>query len=239
MSEYASVLDKLEQELLRPFALPEGFGEQFRAAVRLMHMQSWFHEADQSGVVIAGMGEVEPFPMLQEYQIGTIAAGKLRFAKVGEARVCRKVSAIVAPFGITEMVDIFYRGIDPALEQKLYDILRRRLSHRHAGAGPRITAAQAEKIVEDVRKYVTDEIIERYQSPLIAAVDALPRHGLATMAEALVSLTALKVRMSVEMADTVGGAIDVAILSRGDGFVWIKRRNAVPEAMTVPPIAAP
>jgi hypothetical protein len=239
LSEYAAVLDKLEHELLGPFALPEGFAAQFRAAIRLMHMQSWFHEADQSDVVIAGMGEVEPFPMLQAYQIGTIAAGKLRFAKTGEARVSRTVSAVVAPFGITEMVDIFYRGIDPGLELKFYDILRRRLSGRHAGAAPKITAPQARKIVEDVRKDVTDEIIERYQSPLIAAVDALPRPGLATMAEALVSLTALKVRMSVELADTVGGAIDVAILSRGEGFVWIKRRNAAPEAMTAPPIAAP
>jgi hypothetical protein len=26
-------------------------------------------------------------------------------------------------------------------------------------------------------------------------------------------------------AETVGGAIDVAVISKGDGFVWIKRKH--------------
>ena len=44
------------------------------------------------------------------------------------------------------------------------------------------------------------------------------------MAEALVNLTALKRRVSDEM-ETVGGPIDVAVISKGDGFVWIRRQH--------------
>ncbi len=46
----------------------------------------------------------------------------------------------------------------------------------------------------------------------------------AAMAEALVNLTALKRRVSRE-AETVGGPIDVAVVSKGDGFIWIKRKH--------------
>jgi len=44
------------------------------------------------------------------------------------------------------------------------------------------------------------------------------------MAEALVNLTAFK-RHVARQAETVGGPIDVAVISSGDGFVWIKRKH--------------
>ena len=43
------------------------------------------------------------------------------------------------------------------------------------------------------------------------------------MAEALVNLTSLRKRVTAE-ADTVGGPVDVALITRGDGLVWIKRK---------------
>jgi hypothetical protein len=44
------------------------------------------------------------------------------------------------------------------------------------------------------------------------------------MAEALVSLTSLKRRVTTD-AETVGGPTDVALISKGDGFIWIKRKH--------------
>jgi len=44
------------------------------------------------------------------------------------------------------------------------------------------------------------------------------------MAEALVSLTSLKRRVSME-EESVGGPVDVAVVSKGDGFIWIKRKH--------------
>jgi hypothetical protein len=50
------------------------------------------------------------------------------------------------------------------------------------------------------------------------------------MAESLVQLTVFKLRMSIDSEETVGGPIDVALISRGDGFIWIKRKHYfVPE----------
>ncbi len=44
------------------------------------------------------------------------------------------------------------------------------------------------------------------------------------MAESLVTITSLKRKFTLE-AETVGGPIDVAVISKGDGFIWIKRKH--------------
>jgi hypothetical protein len=33
--------------------------------------------------------------------------------------------------------------------------------------------------------------------------------------------------MSADEFETVGGPIDVAVISKGDGFVWVKKKNLV------------
>ena len=53
---------------------------------------------------------------------------------------------------------------------------------------------------------------------------SLPKSELASMAESLVNLTSLKRKVSLQ-AETVGGAVDVAVVSKRDGFVWIKKKH--------------
>ena len=64
----------------------------------------------------------------------------------------------------------------------------------------------------------------RYADPLLEVVQGLPKPEMANLAEALVNLTSVKRKMSAD-AETVGGPIDVALISKGDGFVWVKRKH--------------
>lgn len=57
-----------------------------------------------------------------------------------------------------------------------------------------------------------------------ATVSILPKDELGAMAEALINLTSLKRRVTTEK-ETVGGPTDVALISKGDGFVWVKRKH--------------
>jgi hypothetical protein len=59
---------------------------------------------------------------------------------------------------------------------------------------------------------------------IVSMVSVLPKEELAAMAEALVNLTSFKRRFTPN-AETVGGPIDVAVISRGDGFIWVKRKH--------------
>ena len=53
----------------------------------------------------------------------------------------------------------------------------------------------------------------------------LPKDELAAMAESLVNITAFKRKMLFSSLETVGGPIDVAVISKGDGLVWVKRKH--------------
>lgn len=55
-------------------------------------------------------------------------------------------------------------------------------------------------------------------------VALLPKDELPNLAESLVALTSLKRHVSHD-AETVGGPIDVALISKSDGLAWIKRKH--------------
>ena len=73
-------------------------------------------------------------------------------------------------------------------------------------------------------KKLSDYRKEHYIKPIMEVVQGLPKDELAAMAETLINLTSFKRRVSME-EETVGGPIDVAVISKGDGFVWIKRKH--------------
>jgi hypothetical protein len=89
---------------------------------------------------------------------------------------------------------------------------------------------QPDKRKESFWHHIYDEISRPYSDHFIDAVSALPRQDLAKMAEALVSLTAFLMRMRTSQYETVAEPIDVAVLSKGDGFIWVKHKNLVREA---------
>lgn len=60
----------------------------------------------------------------------------------------------------------------------------------------------------------------------------MPKPEMANMAEALVNLTSIKRRVSKGM-ETVGGPIDVAVISRTEGFVWVKRKHYFPPELNL------
>ena len=70
----------------------------------------------------------------------------------------------------------------------------------------------------------------RHTAHLLQILHNLPKESLAEMAESLVSLTTLKRKVS-EGLETVGGPVDVAVISKGDGFVWMKRKHYFDEKM--------
>ena len=89
--------------------------------------------------------------------------------------------------------------------------------------------AQALQSVGDVTMQMFRQSAQKFQSryhlePVITALAHAPKEELAELAESLVHLTSLKRRVALE-TETVGGPIDVAVVSKGDGFIWLKRKH--------------
>ena len=196
-----------------------------RKTVSFMYGKQWFHPADESSIVIAGMGEAEPFPSLFEYRVGTVAAGKLRYAKVDEARVGAS-DAVVVPFAQRGTIDMILGGIHPGLRDKLIDDIENWMPNGHKN-GKAKNPERTEKRKKDFAEYLRKETLQAYDQPFMGAVAALPRRDLAKMAEALVALTAFLMRMTVDQDETVAEPIDVALLSKCEGFIWVKHKDLV------------
>lgn len=173
-----------ERQVFEGIKLPRTLKSDLRKTVSFMYGKQWFHPADNSGVVIAGMGASEPFPVLYEYRIGTVAAGKLRYAEIDEARVGPS-DAVVVPFAQRGTIDMIIGGIHPRLRDKLTDDVERWMPNGRKN-GKAKNAKDIEKRKEPIEKrqkefadYMRKEILQGYDQPFMGAVSALPRQDLA------------------------------------------------------------
>jgi hypothetical protein len=228
LQTYADVINQVEAEIFKGIKLTPQIRHDLRETVRFMFEKKWFHPNVKSGVVIAGIGEEEPFPTVLVFDIGTVAANKLRYTKANEGRVRFDDDAYVMPFAQTQTIDMIFRGIHPALKTELIDNAENWLP----GVGTTKKGPKTERInnLKENVDNVLEEMSKRHYRPLIEAVAALSRQDLATMAHSLVSLTAFLMRMDVDQSETVAEPIDVSVLSKGDGFIWIKHKDLVRQA---------
>ena len=78
---------------------------------------------------------------------------------------------------------------------------------------------------KDIYEAITSTIQKDNVDPILNSVQLIPLPEMAFLAESLVNITSLKRTFALDgNQQTVGGPTDVAVLSKGDGFVWIKRK---------------
>ena len=75
-----------------------------------------------------------------------------------------------------------------------------------------------------LRDTLLDEMIISHSRPLRRVVGILPNDELGDLAETLISIESLKERVT-SPEESVSGPIDVAVISKGDGFIWLKRKH--------------
>ena len=87
-------------------------------------------------------------------------------------------------------------------------------------------------MLDDFSQRATNYRQKEFVKPVIDTIIGMPKHELANMAEALVNLQSMKQHVTWEK-ETVGGPIDVAVISKGDGFIWIKRKHYFDQVLNV------
>lgn len=191
---------------------------------------------EYSGVVVAGFGSAEIFPSLAEAVThGNPLPATLRWRQGNEVRITHQNQGSISSFAQKEMVTSFMKGIHPNVSTLLNTYMRNALTqYENAVLGSlrsqqrhRLSPLLQQASQEFVKNWETELVnhqLETHVSPIIDTVQMLPKDELAAMAESLVNLTVLKRRVSTDR-ETVGGPIDVAVISKGDGFIWIKRKH--------------
>lgn len=193
-----------------------------------------------TGVVIAGFGEDQVFPAVRTFSPHIIVKNRLMFRDEPDetCSITHTMDAALVPFAQKDVVDAFLKGIDrhyvriintamKEMSSKYPDIVMQHLVVDDDEKKTAITEkikSETEGLHKAISQRIREHVDAKHVKPLLSVIGVLPKDELAAMAEALVSLTSLKRKMSLEV-ETVGGPVDVAVISKGDGLVWISRKH--------------
>ncbi|MCK4830852.1 hypothetical protein KA005_84860 [bacterium] len=237
VNKHADLVDKARKNVFENLPLSTQSLNQLREISASLFSKDIF-PLDVSGVVIAGFGERDTFPSLKAFDIDVIANNKLKYKEHLSAEISFDNNAAIIPFAQREMVVTFMEGIDPYLQNHIEGYLSE-IFDRY----PEVIVENignfdddkkrslrkklrdvSNKVFKDYQEHVASYRRNNYVDPVIRVVGMLPKDELAAMAETLVNLTSFKRKVTME-TETVGGPVDVAIISKGDGFIWIKRKH--------------
>jgi hypothetical protein len=192
-----------------------------------------------SGIVIAGFGEDEYFPSLFSYLVKGSIEQTLIYSSMEEVIISDENEATIVPFAQTGMIKTFLQGVNPELfthsKKELDSTIRSLLvgiKDIVVKANSQIDEIELEKNLTELGEEVIYEYVKKLDEyrhknhimPIIDTVQMLGKEDLAAMAENLVSITSMEKKMSMDI-ESVGGPIDVAVISKGDGFIWYKRKH--------------
>lgn len=204
-----------------------------------LHRESYSNGA--MGVVFAGFGHDEMFPKLEAFYSDGLINGRVKrqpFRYVDIHRTGEDSGARIEAFAQKEMVDRFLDGIDPDFEDYLQAAMSTalndmgkevvnsfvRTSQKNKSLINAKIAEAADKYLKEFAAKAQERKESNFREKILDMVNFMPKSDLANMAESLINLTSTKRRVSAE-AETVGGPIDVAVISKYDGYVWIKRKH--------------
>ena len=191
-----------------------------------------------TGVVFAGFGAREKFPSMRSYLTSSVILGILKRKRDRQANINSESGPVFQPFAQDRMIRTFLTGMDQYLRMFIFgetlkltkdlvtDVVRR---------APNLTDAQRNAMFKDYSENNLGHAlqaffrsIDSYQyavhtRPIFRAINSLPRKELGETAASLIKLNSFqqKVMHSVE---TVGGPIDVAVITRNGGLEWSREK---------------
>ncbi|NUO20157.1 hypothetical protein HUU59_11975 [bacterium] len=210
-----------------------------KIATMAVTRESLFPE-NYSGIVFAGYGEAEYFPHLVYQRFFGIFQNGLRIQEIAKREVTLESGALVVPFAQGDMISTVMEGVDPGYQKAIENdigsvidiIVGETIAHVDgiAGLAPnqkQLTNDFATDLGKKAKSAFSGKLEEyrrkNFVSPIVSIVKSLDKADLAEMALTLVNLTSFKRRVSTD-EETVGGPVDVAIISKNDGFVWKERK---------------
>lgn len=240
LSKHDAVIKEIIKAVFEKLPIDSAEHEELKKVAMGLFFRNGNFPKSTSGVVVAGFGDDDLFPSIYSYQFECIADNILKCIeeKQKSGAIDFNNGALIVPFAQSEMVHTFIEGIDPSLVQfsisylsevfnKYPDSLLEQIPLKEG-----VDKKEVSEKLKGISQAILKDFIEKNQqyrqevhvSPIVNVVSILPKDELASMAEALVNLTSFKRRITMD-AETVGGPIDVAVISKGDGFVWIKRKH--------------
>jgi hypothetical protein len=191
-----------------------------------------------TGIIVAGYGTTSLFAGYIEMLIEGAYHGKMRFVVKSENSVTHFRPAFVAVFAQSSAAEGFLLGIDAKLHRFFLSRVREMFLDFIHLIVESIEQPQQESLRKALKGVFEESILHlkadlrnfqdrEYTHASSQALTLLSQDDLAEIAEALISLTAIKKRISGQPED-VGGPVDITVLTKYGGFTWLKRKPKTP-----------
>ncbi len=193
-------------------------------------------------IALAGFGDKEVFPSVVELQTTTRFNGKMDLVETANV-ITPSAPALVKAFAQNAEVAAFLNGISNPLRNLIYETIDKTITNELPERIKQNISKKFKKFSEkEIKKLdsiyknfgknaytefvslINTHIQNENVTNIMNTVSSLPLNQMAEMAEALVNLESFKKQVSFQ-AETVGGPVDVAVISKGDGLVWVKRKH--------------
>lgn len=183
-------------------------------------------------VVFAGYGEDDMYPSIRCLKIQGIFKDRINFNYVtdkefsvqnelsGSQKTYLSASNIIPFAQADEMVEAFIEGIPISFARKIIELVE------DIAKDENVSPKTVSKIIDTFSRKMRNVSLDTYAYPLRDILHALPREEMCQMAELLVKLTSFRQRVSSE-SESVSEPIDVAVISKCDGFVWYRRKTSL------------
>lgn len=190
-----------------------------------------------SGVVVAGFGEMDIYPRLIEYRVDLVLSGKVRKEVLQQFSPTQSDAGKVLSFAQKDITRTILEGINPSyaneirksviefvlgLPSQFMDPIEELDDNQKDHYKDKAYAASVEAIKQFFAG-MDKERKEKHTFEIENAIQMMPFSELAEVAELFIRLTQARRRLSPD-SETVGGPIDVAVISKSDGFIWIERK---------------
>jgi hypothetical protein len=166
-------------------------------------------EPGSSGLVFAGYGSSELFAQARVWRVNGRLASTTRRVERRRFSISPAHPSIILPVAQEGVIHSFLQGLHPEVGLLVNDIVDY-LAGQFGGAD----------LAQGIKEQFDQQVSMRGDE-VARAVEFLPPGELAMVAGDLIRMTALRNRATMT-ADTVGGPIDVVLLSRAHGIRWIE-----------------
>ena len=195
-----------------------------------------FETSLDTGLILSGYGSDDIFPALVEFVVDGAICDVPRVWTSQKRDMNVDLTARIIPFGQTDIAYLYMEGILPEylsfLEKTISETLKEksgRLIKDYVPQVDRVVERRAQAKDNDI---LLEKLFEGFKvvrnqvsvKKVVGALSSLPKEEMAALAESLIEITSLRRRVDSNL-ETVGGPVDVAVISKADGFVWIKRKH--------------
>jgi hypothetical protein len=184
-----------------------------------------------TGLVFAGYGADEIFPSYVHIEIYGHIGETLLWKRVNGYAITHDNDAFILPFAQSSMIDRFTDGFDSTLNRIIYkesmDSYKQIISDLVA-SGIAIPSAVSDSIIAKRQpEFMKAWIRKNWElnfHPLRRVLNSLSVSEMGHLAESLLVLEELRERVT-SPSESVGGPIDVVVVTKAEGLLWIKRKH--------------